>query len=356
MKIFQLTTLFVVVSLNYIAPVTSVACKKAQLKGLYNTFRFTGSMGIYQAGTKQVVSYDRPLGSNVSAVVDVDVVSSAKKVIDAPIESGAPATLPPNGDYSGSVVLILPTLDAGSYKYRMTVTSGTNCTLDSPSFNVIAAPKECTAGTSKCLDLESFSVCSSEGTYSEPDFCTGGTTCKQNGDSHSCVLQSGGDDTCTTHGSMRCKSETTFQHCNYELDSNGLPVLAWTPELSCGPGTVCQESGGSIQCVVGSSSGGCTDGQERCTPEGDVEACSANEWIVVEECTAGTSCKITNGVGACTLSSSQNCEPGYMRCSSDTAFDTCVQNSTEWIWSSESRNCPENTTCTEYMDNYILCK
>lgn len=335
-----------------------IACTPDQLKGDFNSFRTTGGGGTYAPGSNQIVSYDHPTGSPVTGITGVIVVSSGGTPYSPFINSGIPATFVVNGpDIGGSINLRLPTnLPAGSFVYRLALTTTTgSCTLDSIPFTSTGSTviNQCSIGQSQCVSDKTFQNC-----ISTPNgnifggalqICGGATTCRQIGSVAVCSL--GNPSTCTL-GSFRCVG-SGFQQCYQAAGGN-----TWTATLSCATGTKCQLQGNSIICSPsGIPSNQCIANSRRCVSSSQYQICELGPlgnyiWSSSTLCPAPTIC---TGSGACTLSTPNDCTPGYMTCVSGTTWKSCSENiGGRWQYGS-AFECAPGTTCSTYLTNYIIC-
>lgn len=338
---------------SLVATVQAEPCTQAQLAGNFNSFRFTGGGGAYASGTQQVVSFDRPLGSPVVALTDLDVVAVVGGTSYEPtILSGIPAAYTPNGpDEGSSVSLVLPnTLGVGAYFYRATLTSGqVFCTLDSVTFSIVGSTPTCTDDTRRCESSSTFSICSNE-EWSAPQNCPAGTACTGAG---LCTLQSGGGGNACTFGKYECVDEglsPEYTLCGYDTDG----ALKRIPQ-SCPETTVCETANDSISCAVGASSGECSLTDRRCVGQSGFQTCIQGEdggiWSEIQACGVGQTCN----AGVCGFQSpggGDDCVTGHMRCveGDNTSFQQCDHGT--WL---APQQCALGTLCESYMGSYVIC-
>ncbi len=358
----MITTTAVITFILCLLPtkIYGIACTSNQLKGDFNSFRTTGGGGTYAPGSNQIVSYDHPTGSPVIGITGISVVANPGGTLYLPvINSGVPVTFVVNGpDVGGSINLRLPTnLPSGSFMYRLSLTTTTgSCTFDSIPFTSTgtSAINQCNIGQSQCVSSTSYQNC-----VSTPNgnifggilqICTGATTCKQVGSLAVCSL--GNPSTCTL-GNFRC-SGSGFQQC-YQ-GANG---PTWTTTLSCASGTQCQLQGNSIICIPsGKPADECTPNTKRCLSSSQYQTCLLGPlgnyvWGNNTSCAVPTVC---TGNGTCSLSTPNDCTPGYMTCVSNTTWKSCSENvSGKWQYGSQVFYCAPGTKCTPYLTNYIIC-
>jgi len=328
----------------------AAACTPAQLNNAGGVgFRFTGGGGTYFAGTNQVVSFDRPNGSPVSAVNGITVVPSGANtpVFNPTGVSGIPVAFASNApDTAGSIGLTLPTnLPAGAFAFRLALTStGGTCTLDQ-IFTSLGSQtvNQCAIGDSKCLSTSTFANCVTSpngNVFGTSQTCGAGTSCVQTGNKAICT--SGGPITCGTPGQYSC-SGTGFRICG----ANG----QFTAVLPCQPGTHCITTASGVACALNTAPvDECSAG--RCISPSTFQACITGPlgnkvFGPTQTCGAGTSC---TGAGFCTSSVPVQCTSGTMRCIGATTFETCVNGTFGF-----ARNCAGGTTCAANGD-FIVCK
>lgn len=237
-------------------------CTSDDLEGTYNEFRLTSSFESYDAGTSQVVSYDRPSDSPIVGVQGIVIAQPCHQnetTADALVTAGIPESFKENlADKAGSIHLQLPVnLAAGVYSYRLTLATETDeCYLYSPVFQCTGANAGdvCAIDDSRCMDAESYVRCAipggaiqggdttANGTFTgETVTCSPGTSCIQSGNVATCGAGAGGPvvnpgtGNCVIPGSMRCVNETAWEQC-----VGAGSDWSWASgEQLCSPGTTC---------------------------------------------------------------------------------------------------------------------
>jgi hypothetical protein len=340
-----LSSLFLVVK-----DVLSSPCTSAQLQGDYNSFRITGGGGSYGAGSNQIVSYDHPSGSPVTSVTGVSIVPTVGNQVYTPtVNTGIPATFTVSApDSAGSINLNIPAnLPSGSFEFQLALDTNTgSCTLNSiPFTSTGGSGNQCVLGTSQCASSAGYLNCVSTANGNvyggSLNVCTGGTSCTQSGSTAQCTLSN--PNSCTL-GNFRC-SGTGFQQCYQSATGN-----SWTGDQACAQGTHCEQNGNSIVCTADAPT--CTVSQ--CVSTSQFSVCSSGVLQTAQDCPAGTSC---TGNGVCTLGSvgGTTCTPGYMQCVTTTSWQQCQQTASGgWQWGDENQ-CSSRTTCSTYLENYIVC-
>jgi hypothetical protein len=353
-------------SFLFLAPLALAAdCTGAQLRGTNgNLFRLTGGGGTYSSGSHQVVSYDRPAGSLVSAITGLTIVPVYS---DSPVYAifslnGIPVNFGSGAaDLAGSVNVQLPLdLPEGSFRFRMQVSSSSSsCTVHSIPFTSLGddgSSNQCSLGESRCNNLASFVSCiaTSGGNIfgGDVNLCSAGTSCVQAGNRAICSSGSGTPTGCVL-GSFRCSGDTGFEQCSFNANGNAV----FGPLRQCAEGTHCVQNLGSITCGA-TPLDQCTLGQRQCTSISTFRVCVQGPqgnliYGSLQQCSAGTSC---TGSGLCTAGQGTMCTLGDMRCVTSDTWQQCAYTSIGGTAFGPAQLCAPGTSCESYLDDYILCK
>lgn len=214
---------------------------------------------------------------------------------------------------------------------------------------------ECELGATECVDADSSRTCiqGTNGTvWSEPESCEAEFSCNE--ESGVCEADDVVEDECTL-GETECVTETSSRTC--VEDVNGRAV--WGPSVECTEGFSCNNETGVCENVPVDE---CTVGQTECVTESSNRVCvedgetGTGVWSDPADCAAGTTCDEETGLCTFGTPGDESCMPNSQVCLSETEFDTCVQGDDGfWNFGGVTSNCPDDTTCTPYMNNTINC-
>ena len=308
---------------TFVVAVQSVPCTPEQLSGDFNSFRLPGGGGEYFSGTRQVVSWDNPVGSPVTSINSVTVLNATE--IASPTNVwGVPVTIPSSSaDQSGAIRVTLPELDEGRYVFGVQVVSGNEqCTVYSAPFEIISEDDEdddngnddgnngnddvqnrCDFGDSRCARQSSgirTCVQTSLGRrFGLFQSCLGGQTCEQAGNNAYCTLSSGGNmgDRCEIGESRCARNNTGYRTCTETPMGRRFRRFQ-----TCPGGQTCRQGEISATCSLGS--GNVVGPGQQCyiladyTCIGDsfivcqTDANGGLVWSASTPCGAGQTCRI----------------------------------------------------------------
>jgi hypothetical protein len=219
---------------------------------------------------------------------------------------------------SGTGYRTCVTAVSGCTDWSFTVTACTNGTVCSGGVCAATCSDRCATSATQCTG-QAVQSCEKKATgcldWSDPTPCPTGTVCSAGQCSTSCT------DQCAS-GATHCVGTDSLQSCAKQASG----CLDWSPAQVCSSG-VC--AGGV--CVP------CTNGAKRCGPSGNVEDCTAGNWVQVMACAFGCSS------GACV--SNTTCTAGAYRCNGNTV-EICNSTGTAYLYAASCATGCASGLCT----------
>ena len=303
--------------------VQAIPCTPAQLEGNFDSFRLPGGGGDYFSGTRQVVSWNWPVGSDVNEILSVSVLNATDSVQPLYV-LGAPVTIPSvDHDQAGSIRVTLPELDVGKYVFGVQVLSGGDqCTVYSAPFNIISENESdndnsdvdrCNFGDTRCARQSTgFRSCvdTARGRrFGMFQLCPNGQMCEQAVNNAYCTLgNSNNGDRCDIGESRCARNNTGYRTC---IDTpNGRRFRQFQ---ICPSGQTCRQGDTTATCALGSNNGGNVQTGQVCYTLAEY-ACLGDSFIVCQRdvngglvwsastpCGIGQTCRVVDDNLNCVL-------------------------------------------------------